>query len=144
MRFELHPGARVDIRRIVEYYEDVAGPELADEFYAELRTFIQKAAASPEGYAVRERDIRRVNLERFPFHFLFRIVEDRVRILVVRHSQPTAVTWATPTLSCLTFSKLDQRRSSEHLLMTHHCPSFLSWAVRWLSKLACAAELISA
>jgi hypothetical protein len=26
-----------------------------------------------------------VNLERFPFHFLYRIVEDRVRILVVRH-----------------------------------------------------------
>jgi hypothetical protein len=26
-----------------------------------------------------------VNLERFPFHFLYRIVDDRVRILVVRH-----------------------------------------------------------
>ena len=32
-----------------------------------------------------ERDLRRVYLERFPFHFLFRIVDDRVRILVVRH-----------------------------------------------------------
>jgi hypothetical protein len=26
-----------------------------------------------------------VNLERFPYHFLFRIVNDRVRILVIRH-----------------------------------------------------------
>ena len=26
-----------------------------------------------------------MNLERFPFHFLFRIVDDRVRVLVVRH-----------------------------------------------------------
>jgi hypothetical protein len=26
-----------------------------------------------------------MNLERFPFHFLFRIVNEQVRILVVRH-----------------------------------------------------------
>lgn len=32
-----------------------------------------------------ERDLRRVNLERFPYHFLFRIVGERVRVLVVRH-----------------------------------------------------------
>lgn len=69
----------------MDYYEDVAGAELADEFYAELRSFFQKAAESPESYGVRERELRRVNLERFPYHFLFRIVDERVRILVVRH-----------------------------------------------------------
>jgi hypothetical protein len=26
-----------------------------------------------------------VNLDRFPYHFLFRIVDDGVRVLVVRH-----------------------------------------------------------
>ena len=30
-------------------------------------------------------DLRRVNLDRFPYHFLFRIHGDTVRILVVRH-----------------------------------------------------------
>ena len=85
MRLEFHPLARSDISRIVDYYEDAGGPELVDDFYSGLWSFLRKALASPEGYAVRERDIRRVNLERFPFHFLFRIVEDRVRILVVRH-----------------------------------------------------------
>jgi len=43
------------------------------------------AANSPETYAIRERGIRRVNLDRFPYHFLFRSVRDVVRILVVRH-----------------------------------------------------------
>jgi plasmid stabilization system protein ParE len=80
MRLELHPLARSDIARIVDYYKRAAGPDLADEFYSELRLFFDKAASSPEAYAIRERDIRRVNLERFPFHFLFRIVEDRVRV----------------------------------------------------------------
>ncbi len=85
MHLEFHRQVASDIIRIMEYYEDVAGPELAAEFYAELRSFFQKAASSPQAYGVREHDLRRVNLERFPFHYLFRIVENRVRILVVRH-----------------------------------------------------------
>lgn|SRR5215471_13513422 len=85
MRLEFHSLARSDISRIMDYYEDAAGPELADEFYLEPRPFLQKAMKSPEGYSVRERDIPRVNLERFPFQFLYRVVNDRVRILAVRH-----------------------------------------------------------
>ena len=85
MRLEFHPLARSDISRIVDYYEDAGGPELTDEFYSELWTFLRKAVNSPESYAIRERDIRRVNLDKFPFHFLYRVVNDRIRILVVRH-----------------------------------------------------------
>jgi len=85
MRLDFHPLIASDISRIMEYYEDVAGQQLADEFYAELRAFFQKAADAPEAFSVRERDLRRVNLERFPYHFLFRMVGERVRILVVRH-----------------------------------------------------------
>lgn len=85
MRLVLHPKVHSDILKIMEYYERVAAPELADEFYRELRYFMSKAAESPESFAIRKRDIRRANLRRFPFHFLFRIVGDAVRILVVRH-----------------------------------------------------------
>jgi plasmid stabilization system protein ParE len=67
------------------YYEEVATTELANDFYAELRHFMTEAATRPESFAVRERDIRRVNLHRFPYHFLFRVVGDAVRILVIRH-----------------------------------------------------------
>lgn len=85
MRLEFHPLARSDISRIMDYYEEAGGPELADEFYSELRTFLRKALNSPDSYAIRERDIRRVNPDKFPFHFLYRVVNDRVRILVIRH-----------------------------------------------------------
>ena len=85
MRLEFHRLIASDISRIMDYYEDAAGPQLADEFYQELCAFFEKAADSPEVYAIRERDLRRVNLERFPYHFLFRIVDDAVRVLVVRH-----------------------------------------------------------
>ena len=86
MRLTFHPKVYSDISTVMGYYERVAAPELADEFYAELRRFFREAAARPETFPIRERDIRRVNLQRFPYHFLFRIVGDAVRILVVRHN----------------------------------------------------------
>ena len=58
------------------YYEEVAATELANEFYAELRHFMLEAATRPQSFAIRQRDIRRVNL---------RLVDDTVRVLVVRH-----------------------------------------------------------
>ena len=85
MRLEFHRLIASDISSIMTYYEDVGGPKLADELYSELLQFFQKSANNPEAYSIGERDLRRVNLEPFPYHFLFRIVNDCVRILVVRH-----------------------------------------------------------
>ncbi len=85
MRVILHPKVHSDVDAIMDYYERVASRDLADDFYAELRRFISDAAERPESFSIRERDIRRVNLRRFPYHFLFRIVGDVVRVLVVRH-----------------------------------------------------------
>lgn len=85
MQLVLHPKVYSDVSTIMEYYEQAGTPELADEFYRELRHFIVGAAEKPGSFAIRERDIRRVNLKRFPYHVLFRIVGDSVRILVVRH-----------------------------------------------------------
>jgi plasmid stabilization system protein ParE len=95
MRLVLHPQVHSDIDKIMEYYETTANAELADDFYVELRSFMVEAAQRPESFSVRERGIRRVNLERFPYHFLFRIIGDAVRVLVVRHHRrhPSLGTW---------------------------------------------------
>lgn len=85
MRLILHPKVHSDVLKIMEYYERVATIELAEDFYRELRHVMQDAADRPESFSIRERELRRVNLSRFPYHFLFRIVADAVRILVVRH-----------------------------------------------------------
>ncbi len=85
MRLVLHRKVHSDVDAIMEYYERVASRELADDFYAELRRFMLDAVERPESFSIRERDLRRVNLPRFPYHFLFRIVGGAVRILVVRH-----------------------------------------------------------
>ena len=85
MRLVLHPKVYSDIDRIMDYYERVATSQLANEFYFELRALMAQAALEPESFSIRTGDIRRANLHRFPYHFLFRIVEGVVRVLVVRH-----------------------------------------------------------
>ena len=85
MRLVFHPQVYSDLAKVMEYYERIATPELADDFYREFRLFVEEVAERPESFAILERDIRRANLRRFPYHFLFRIVGDSLRILVVRH-----------------------------------------------------------
>ncbi|HLN97716.1 MAG TPA: hypothetical protein VK208_04580 [Pyrinomonadaceae bacterium] len=85
MRLVLHPKVYSDIDEIMGYYERVATRQLADEFCAELRYYMQQAAERPEFFATASMTSARVNLQRFPYHFLFRIAGDVVRILVVRH-----------------------------------------------------------
>jgi hypothetical protein len=41
MRLVLHPRVYSDIGEIMERYERVATPQLADEFYAEVRQFMR-------------------------------------------------------------------------------------------------------
>ena len=48
MRLEFHRQITSDISRILDYYRDVAGPKLADEFYEELRTFFAKLPTLPQ------------------------------------------------------------------------------------------------
>ena len=59
MQLEFHRLVTTDISQIMDYYEGVAGPKLADDFYIELRSFFQKAARSPEAYDICEDNLRR-------------------------------------------------------------------------------------
>jgi toxin ParE1/3/4 len=85
MRLVFHPKVYSDIDQIMAYYEQVGTMDLANDSYAELRHFMKAAPVRPDSFAIRKRDVRRVNLHRFPYHFLFRVAGDEVGILVVRH-----------------------------------------------------------
>ena len=60
MRLVLHPKVYSDIDEIMGYYERIGTAELADEFYAELRHYMNQAADRPESFPIRERDIRQI------------------------------------------------------------------------------------
>jgi len=79
-----HPAVQEDVSRILRYYDSIHG-RLGDEFWDELNSFIQQAASNPQRFHFEARDRRRVNLRRFPYHFLFREFPGSIRITVVRH-----------------------------------------------------------
>jgi toxin ParE1/3/4 len=84
MKVVYHPAVQGDVSRILRYYDSISG-RLGDEFWDELNSFIQQAASNPQRFHFEARDRRRVNLRRFPYHFLFREVPDGIRITVIRH-----------------------------------------------------------
>jgi plasmid stabilization system protein ParE len=86
-----HPKVASDVHQIMAYYEEVSGRKLADDFYAEFLEYVKKAAQNPHYYNVRANGLKRINFERFPHHLLCKIVDNRLRVLIVRHHsrQPT-------------------------------------------------------
>lgn len=88
MKVELNSSVYSDLLEIMEYYDESAGVDIAAEFYAEFRQYAKAAATRPYSFAMHSEGLRRVSLNRFPHHFLFRIVNDAsIRILVVKHNR---------------------------------------------------------
>jgi len=88
MRLVLHRRVHSDVDEIMDHYDQAEHPELADDFYRELRHLMLDAVRRPYRNHFFKADLRRVNLKRFPYHFLYRVDGDCVRILVVRHHRP--------------------------------------------------------
>jgi plasmid stabilization system protein ParE len=87
-RIVYHPGAQKDVLGVVEYYEREAGLQTANRFITELRHFIENVAERPESYSKLSSDIRRAHLQRFPYHILFRILDDKViKVISIKHDR---------------------------------------------------------
>ena len=84
MKVVFHPDVQRDVSRILRHYDSINN-RLGDEFWEELNSFISLAAIQPQRFHFDENNRRRVNLQRFPYHFLFREIADGIRITVVRH-----------------------------------------------------------
>lgn len=85
MRVLFHRHVRHDVRAIVDFYREEAGQRLADEFFDELMDRIQQAAGHPGRFPIFNKHLRRANLRRFPYHFLYTESVSGIRVLVVRH-----------------------------------------------------------
>ena len=86
MNLIYHRNVQRDVSAVLDYYDEVGGLGLGDAFFAEFMIYVAQAVENPTRFHLVERDLRRANLSRFPYHFLFRVQGDTVRILVVRHN----------------------------------------------------------
>ena len=84
MEIVYHPLVRQDVSEIRRYYRGIS-PRLADEFRDELRALIDLAAQNPARFAPTAQGFRRANLKRFPYHVLYDIQGEGLRVMLVRH-----------------------------------------------------------
>jgi plasmid stabilization system protein ParE len=80
-----HPQVPREVRDIVGHYEKIS-QKLADDFWEELLCAVDYASKFPERHHFDISGRRRSNLTQFPYHFLFRVFPDCVRITVVKHN----------------------------------------------------------
>jgi plasmid stabilization system protein ParE len=85
MKLIYHRSVQSDVSAVLNYYDEVGGPELGDAFFEEFMVYVAFVLENPTRFHPLEGDLRRANFDRFPYHFLYRIRGDTIRILVVRH-----------------------------------------------------------
>jgi hypothetical protein len=81
-----HRRVQGDLNEILAKYSDVSD-ELSDDFLAEFQIGVEKAAANPKFYHFDSSGLRRCNLDRFPYHFLYDIRVESLRVWVLRHDR---------------------------------------------------------
>lgn len=84
MRIEYHPSVAQDVAEALRRYDTVSH-RLGEEFKAELRRVIERAAAKPGRFHLIQPGVHRANLKRFPYHFIYRELADGIRVTLVRH-----------------------------------------------------------
>jgi len=85
MSLVFHPLVQRDINTALRYYDEEGGSSLGDRFYAELNGKLAEVEKAPAKFPPISGVIRRANLQKFPYHILFKISRESVRILVIRH-----------------------------------------------------------
>ncbi len=84
MEAKFHKFVQADLNKILSDYSLIS-PQLEDDFYNEFMTEIEKAIANPQFNHFDACGLRRANFNRFPFHFLYDVGADSIRIWVLRH-----------------------------------------------------------
>jgi plasmid stabilization system protein ParE len=85
VKLSFHRLIHGDLRSVLGYYTQEAGPDLAARFLGTFDRLVARIAEHPALFSPVAEGLRRANMPEFPYHLLFRETPDGVRILVLRH-----------------------------------------------------------
>lgn len=86
MEIRYHRRVQSDLNGALSYYQE-ASESLAVDFYEEFLAGISKVIDNPKIYHFDSCGLRRCNLERFPYHFLYDLRLGHIRVWVLRHDR---------------------------------------------------------
>jgi plasmid stabilization system protein ParE len=84
MELIYHPRAAKDARDIAYKYAD-ASEQVHERFWVELDEAVEAIRLSPERHHFDSSGLRRNNLKKFPYHILFEVRLEYIRVMVIRH-----------------------------------------------------------
>ena len=84
MNFSFHPEAEEELKKAIDYYEDME-PGLGYDFALEVYSAIQLSVKFPKAWAVLEGEVRRCLVRRFPYGILYSEGENGIFIVAVMH-----------------------------------------------------------
>ncbi len=86
MRVVLSSAAERDVKRALDFYLNEAGAGVADDLIDQIQAKIERIKSNPETYRVIAKGLRCVDLDRFPYQIVYRIVSKTlIRVTTVRH-----------------------------------------------------------
>lgn len=85
MTYSLHPGAEHDIANALDFYSDQAGSVVAERFLEEFEYVVKLLVEYPDLGTPTTRGRRTFPLKIFPYSVVYRNLESRIRIVIVRH-----------------------------------------------------------
>jgi plasmid stabilization system protein ParE len=89
MRVSIHPDAAQDLFEAAAFYEREGSRALAARFVAEFKRLGALLAAQPDMGTPRGRGRGRrgLTMKVFPYTVIYRVAEDELKILVVKHDR---------------------------------------------------------
>jgi plasmid stabilization system protein ParE len=85
VRYTLHPEARRDLRDAARFYRDQSGPARAQALLSEFEHSVGLLLEYPELGSPWLFGKRRLLFRHFPFGLIYKLTDDRIRILAVAH-----------------------------------------------------------
>lgn len=89
---EYSEDAEKDIKEVVDYYNSL-DKKLVTSLFKEIKLVEKKVLFSPKIYHIRYKNIRRVNLKKFPFCLFYIIESSKIIVLSVVHEYRDPTFW---------------------------------------------------
>jgi plasmid stabilization system protein ParE len=81
-----HPLVKRDIIEALSYYHEISAA-LGGEFDHEVRFVLSQLIGSPLRFHLVDQGVRRANLRRFPYHILYEVQAEKLRVMHIRHNR---------------------------------------------------------
>ena len=86
MDLSFNRSVQKDVDEIIDHYEAISD-QLASRFFRDMETRLSEIQGSPKRFPKDQNYplYRKVKMRKFPYCIIYRVLSDRIRILVIKH-----------------------------------------------------------